>query len=181
MNNSIFYFFYNFAHRSDLWDKVLIFLALYLPYVVVIVAGLFLLFHHDVFKAENPFQVFLKKKKEILSVFFISASAWVVATVLKLLIHLPRPALVYSDVMPLIPKDGFAFPSGHATFFIALAFAIFYLHKRAGYVFMALALIIGLARIAVGVHFPADILGGFIIGGLVAYFVKMYSPTPNLH
>ena len=31
---------------------------------------------------------------------------------------------------------------------------------------------LGLARIIAGVHFPIDILGGFIIGALVAYFVK---------
>ena len=41
---------------------------------------------------------------------------------------------------------------------------------------MFFALLIGLARIMAGVHFPIDILGGFIIGSLIAFLVKyLYS------
>lgn len=174
MNTSLFYFFYGFAHRSDLWDKIIIFLAVYFPYLVIILAGLFLLFHHEVFKAESPVQIFLKKKKEILLVFVTSIVAWVVAYAFKFLIHTPRPFMALTNVNPLVSESGFAFPSGHATFFTALAFSLFFTHKKAGYWFMGLALIIGLARIMAGVHFPIDILGGFILGFLVAYFVKMY-------
>jgi membrane-associated phospholipid phosphatase len=55
---------------------------------------------------------------------------------------------------------------------MALAVSIFFSHKKMGYVFIALAFVIGFARIAGGVHFPVDILGGFILGALVAYLVK---------
>ena len=70
MNNTIFFFLYNLAHHSQIFDKTVIFFAVYFPYIVIILAGVFLLFHHEVFQAENPFQVFLQKKKEILLVFF---------------------------------------------------------------------------------------------------------------
>ncbi len=39
-------------------------------------------------------------------------------------------------------------------------------------IFIFFAFIIGLARIIAGVHFPIDILGGFLFGGLIAYFLK---------
>jgi undecaprenyl-diphosphatase len=172
MNISIFYFFYNFAHQSVLLDKLIIFFAVYFPYLVIILAGLFLLFHHDVFKAENPYQVFFKKKKEILGAFVTGVSAWVLAYVLKFLIHIDRPFVALTGVQSLVPESGFAFPSGHATFFMALAFSIYFRHKKAGYWFIAFALIIGLARIMAGVHYPIDILGGFVLGALVAYLVK---------
>jgi len=55
---------------------------------------------------------------------------------------------------------------------MALAFAIFLTHKKVGYWFMFFALLIGIARIIVGVHFPIDILGGFILGALIAYLVR---------
>jgi undecaprenyl-diphosphatase len=55
---------------------------------------------------------------------------------------------------------------------MGIAFAIFLTHKKAGYWFMFFALLIGLARIIVGVHFPIDILGGFILGALIAYLVR---------
>jgi membrane-associated phospholipid phosphatase len=184
MNNSIFYFFYNLAHQSSIADKLIVFLAVYFPYIVIILAGLFLLFHHEVFKASSPYRVFLQKKKEILFVFATGVCAWIIAYLLKFLIHIPRPFDMFPPcvnqicpqdlwhVYSLIPESGFSFPSGHATFYMALAMSIYFLHKKAGYWFMAFAFIIGLARIIAGVHFPIDILGGFMLGGIVAYFVK---------
>ena|ERR1035437_6041361 len=172
MNNQIFFFFYSLAHQSKILDNVIVFFAVYFPYVVVILAGLFLLFHHEVLKAEEPFRVFMEKKREILMVFFSGCLAWVLAYILKILIHIPRPFDVFSQVRSLFSESGYAFPSGHATFFMALAISIFFLHKKAGYVFMLFALLIGLARIIAGVHFPIDILGGFVLGATVALLIK---------
>ncbi len=172
MNDTIFFFFYNFAHQSLLLDGLIVFFAVYFPYLVIFFAGVFLLMHHEVLKAENPFQIFLQKKKEVLSSFLIGVLAWISAYLLKLFIHIPRPFDALSGVNSLIPEQGFAFPSGHATFYMALAMSIFFFHKKAGYVFIFFALLIGLARIMAGVHFPVDILAGFILGALVAYFAK---------
>lgn len=176
MNNQIFFLFYNLAHISKIFDSIVVFFAVYFPYIVIILAGLFLLFHHEVFKAENPFQVFLQKKKEILLAFFAGILAYILSSVLKIFIHIPRPYDAFPAVHSLFSETGFSFPSGHATFFMALAFSIFFLHKKAGYVFMFFALLIGIARIIGGVHFPIDILGGFVIGALVAFFVKNIYP-----
>ncbi len=172
MNQSIFYFFYNFAHQSTFLDKVIVFFAFYFPYLVVILAGLFILFHHEVFRADNPLQVFLQKKKEIFKAFFAGSLAWVLAQVLKFLFSFSRPAEALASINPLITKSDYSFPSGHATFFMALAVSIFFFHKKAGYIFIFFALIIGITRIMSGVHFPVDILGGFVLGATVAYFVK---------
>lgn len=174
MNNRIFYFFYNLAHQSALVDKLIVFFGVYFPYIVVIMAGLFLLFHHEVFRAENPWKVFLQKKKEILLAFFTGSLAWVLAKVLKLFIHTARPFVAMPNVHALFPESGYAFPSGHATFFSALAVSIFFFHKKAGYVFILFAVIISFARIAGGVHFPVDIVGGFILGAIVSYAVAFF-------
>lgn len=174
MNNQIFFFFYNLAHQSQILDKVIVFFAVYFPFVVVILAGLFLLFHHEILGAENPYRVFMEKKKEILLVFFSGFLAYVVAVILKFLFHTLRPFLALPDVYALFAESGFAFPSGHAAFFAALAFSIFFLHKKAGYIFMFFALLIGIARITAGVHFPIDILGGFVLGGVVSYLVRYF-------
>lgn len=174
MNNAIFFFLYNLAHQSKLFDYLIIFFATTFPYVVVILAGLFLLFHHEVFKAEEPLKVLVEKKKEIFMVFFSSFLAYLMSVVLKILFHTLRPFLALPQVQSLFIESGYAFPSGHATFFSALAFSIFFMHKKAGYVFMFFALLIGLARIIAGVHFPIDILGGFILGGMVAYLFAFF-------
>ena len=174
MNDTIFFFFYSLAHQTKITDSLIIFLAVYFPYLVVILAGLFLLFHHEVLKAESPFHVFWQKKKEVLLSFFAGVVAYILASVLKIFIHIPRPYDAFPAVHSLFPETGFSFPSGHATFFMALAVSIFFYHKKAGYVFMFFALLIGLARIIGGVHFPADILGGFILGGLISYLVAFF-------
>jgi len=166
MNNQIFFFFYNFAHQSASSDKLIIFFAVYFPYVVIILAGLFLLFHHEVFQAENPFQVFLQKKKEILLVFFFRMLGLCAVLCVEIFIFHSKTLDVFSQVHSLISETGYSFPSGHATFFMALAVSIFFYHKKAGYIFMFFALIIGIARIVAGVHFPTDILGGFVVGAL---------------
>lgn len=175
MDNTIFLFFYSLAHQSPLLDCVIVFFAVYFPFVVLIVAGIFLLMHHEVLKAEAPFVVLMEKKKEFLALFISASFAYVTATLLKILFGTPRPFEALSQVSSLFLEKGHAFPSGHAAVFSAIAFTIFFTHKRAGYVFLFSALLIGLARIVAGVHFPIDILGGFVLGAGVSCLVRKYS------
>ncbi|OGI71070.1 hypothetical protein A3B84_02930 [Candidatus Nomurabacteria bacterium RIFCSPHIGHO2_02_FULL_35_13] len=172
MNDNIFFFFYNLAHQSVFFDKAVVFIADIFPYIVVIIAGIFLLFYHEVLRAENLLKAFLQKWKEIILVFFSGALAWFLAYVLKFLFHTPRPFDLFPKVVSLFSETGYAFPSGHATFFMALAVALFFSHKKVGYIFIFFAFLIGIARIIAGIHFPVDILGGFILGFTIAYFLK---------
>ncbi len=168
MNHTIFLSLYNLSHHFVFWDEVFTFIAHILPYLVVIGAFVFLLFHHEIIKSKNPFAELIKKWKEVSIAFLSGTTAWCVATVIKLIVQAPRPYLVFPDISPLISKTDFSFPSGHATFFMALGVAIYLSHKKAGIIFIILALLIGLARIITGVHFPVDILVGFIIGIIIA-------------
>lgn len=180
MNNNIFYFFYSFSHQSEFFDKFTIFVAETLPYFVILFAIFFLFFHKDTIFSKKFFAPIKRKWKEAMLIFFSGIFAWVLAYILKLLFHTSRPFLVLSDVTPLWVEGGYAFPSGHATFFLALAFAIYFSHKKAGYVFISFAVLIGLARIVAGVHFPVDIFGGFILGGGIAYLVNyLYKRDKN--
>lgn len=172
MNDQIFFFFYNLSHKSLFFDRLIIFFADTFPYLIILSAVLFLLFHHEVLFSKSPFKIFKQKWKEITLVFFSGVLAWCCSYVLKFLIQSPRPFLKFEEVSSLFFENGFAFPSGHSTFFMALAFAIFFSHKKAGYIFIFFALLIGITRIMAGVHFPIDILGGFILGAFIAYFVR---------
>lgn len=172
MNNQIFFFFYNLAHQSEFIDKVIIFFAETFPYIVIFLAFLFLIFHHEVLFAKNPLKAFVQKWKEICLVFFSGILAWFFDYLLKLLFHTARPFDIFPQVTSLFHETDYAFPSGHATFFMAIAIALFLNHKKVGYMFIFFALIIGIARIIAGVHFPIDILGGFILGSAIAFFLK---------
>lgn len=90
--------------------------------------------------------------------------------ILKLLIERPRP------LQPLIEVSGYSFPSLHATCAFALYGFLMYMtwrlmhppHHRAPWamILAALILLIGYSRIALGVHFASDVLGGFGIAAL---------------
>jgi undecaprenyl-diphosphatase len=176
MNNRIFFFFYNFAHQSNVFDNIVVFFAVYFPYIVVILAGLILFFYQKKNISKEIKFFSWARWKEMVIVFAVSAFARFLALILKDFFHQLRPFDAFTQVHSLFVETGYSFPSGHATSFAALAFAIFFNHKKAGYVFMIFALIIGIARIIAGVHFPIDILGGFILGTIVAVSVKYLKP-----
>ncbi len=174
LNDNIFLYFYSFAHQSFFLDWLIVFVAHTFPYLVILIAGVYLLFHHDIIKSKNPFTAFALKWKEIVLVFFSGIFAWVIANLIKIIIQIPRPMFQLEDIHPLIEKTGYSFPSGHATFYMALAVAIFLSHKKAGWWFVIIALFIGLGRIMAGVHFLIDILGGYVIGIGIAYFTRYF-------
>jgi membrane-associated phospholipid phosphatase len=57
-----------------------------------------------------------------------------------------------------------SFPSDHAAAAFAIAFAVLAFSRRAGAVFLAAATLIGLTRIALGMHYPSDVLVGALVG-----------------
>jgi len=146
--------------------------------------GVFLLYRSGVYKRENFNKIVIKKLiLDFLIIFGPAFVAFLFATILKEIIQTDRSFVQFNKITPLFnPNQEYSFPSTHATIFSALAFNIFFVNKKVGlptqtgYVFMFFALLIGLARIIAGVHFPIDIFGGFILGGIVsytfAYFIK---------
>lgn len=162
-----FFTLYNFG--DDLFaERMIIFLADTLPYLILIGVFVFLLFHHEVFAKERPKEAVFAKWREILFSFIVGIFAWFAATFFKNIFGILRPFDALGGVENLLAETGYAFPSGHATFYMALAFSIYFSHKKAGLVLIFLALIIGTARVMAGVHYPVDILGGYVLGIFIA-------------
>jgi undecaprenyl-diphosphatase len=75
-----------------------------------------------------------------------------------------RPFDALSGIHLIVPRIADAsFPSGHAAFYFALAFAMLYLNKRAGFWYLGFAIFIGLSRVVLGVHYMTDIIGGALV------------------
>lgn len=83
-----------------------------------------------------------------------------------------------TGVKTLIPcPDSFAFPSGHALGSAMLAMIVSLTHRRKLIIVLiwGLALLIAASRIAVGVHSPADVISGFIMGIISGWIIwKFY-------
>lgn len=101
------------------------------------------------------------------------AAAWLVARVLKEVIHRGRPANLLSHVVVRgDPAHGFGYISGHTAVAAALAtIAATYFGPRITAVAVALATIVGLSRIYVGAHLPLDVAGGAAVGWAVGSLV----------
>lgn len=81
----------------------------------------------------------------------------------------------------LVEKTGYSYPSGHAmvsmTFYTVLTYLISenLIEKRKRIFLWVLnfiiIILIGYSRIYLGVHWPTDIIGGYILGGLLSYVI----------
>jgi undecaprenyl-diphosphatase len=69
-----------------------------------------------------------------------------------------------------------SFPSDHATGAFAIATAVFMYDRVAGGVLVALAALLGFARVYVGTHYPGDVAGGALIGVAVALVLHLPAP-----
>ncbi|WP_104712436.1 phosphatase PAP2 family protein [Helicobacter cetorum] len=120
----------------------------------------------------------LYRKNLVLGVWFLLSVILAVAIgkYLKILIMRDRP----NPSEWLSNPHGYSFPSGHS-----LSSAIFYgliilllphfishqkIRNALTYSLLGLVLLMGLARIYLGVHYPSDVLGGFCLGALCASF-----------
>lgn len=170
MDSFIFFFLHNLANQSNFIDSVIIFFADALPYLVVIFTFFFLIFHHDLKFTSNSQKEIFRKIHESFFAFFVGLSAFLTSEVLKVIFSKLRPYKVYENVDNLFYSTGYAFPSGHSTFYMALAFSIYFLHKKVGMILIFCAFFIGVARVMAGVHYPIDILGGYVLGIIIAVF-----------
>lgn len=66
---------------------------------------------------------------------------------------------------------GKSFTSSHATNNFAMAVLISHFYPKARYWMLGWASLVAFSRVYVGVHYPSDILGGALLGSLIAYVV----------
>lgn len=85
----------------------------------------------------------------------------------------PRPFIDHA-VKQLLPMDpaSKSFPSDHTAVSFAIAMAVFQYNKFWGIIFFVFAAIVSIGRIYGGVHYPADIIAGAVIGIIASFFVK---------
>ncbi|MDR0924560.1 MAG: phosphatase PAP2 family protein [Hungatella sp.] len=91
---------------------------------------------------------------------------------LKNLIARPRPCWIDDSIPLLIKNPGdYSFPSGHTLASFEGAVSIWLFNRKWGTPALVLAVLIGFSRMYLFVHFPTDVLGGLVLGTLIAVLV----------
>ena len=103
-----------------------------------------------------------------LTVIAVALADWS-ATGIKALVGRERPPLHYARPKALVPvPHDSSFPSGHAATSFAAATMLTFAFPRLAPAFFVLAAAVAFSRVYVGVHYPLDVLGGALLGVLVA-------------
>lgn len=164
INFSVFHFFNGFLGVSAALDVLILFFAQYAVFVVGLVVILSLLRDHRLDSGER----FRRNATRIL---LTLGTVVVVTEAIRSLYHHPRPTIIF-DIPHLFLVNSFSFPSGHTIFMFGLATAVYYYDRKLSLMLALAGLMVGAARIAAGVHYPFDILGGIFFGILSGIFVE---------
>ncbi len=165
LDYQIFFWLNHFAGQSLVLDWLIVFFGHYFPYLV----GAGLVVTWFILKKEGS------GRKALVSAFLALVLGRVILVELvRLVLPRDRPFLSF-DVIQLIVKDTEkSFPSGHATALFAIAFAIYFYNKKYGLFFVGLAILVSIARVMAGVHYPSDILAGALLGLFSVWVINRF-------
>lgn len=182
INIQLLYALNGFAVTHTWGGHLAIFFADLFPKIIALVAALYVLLYDRSFamyrvSIRSTFVLLRQRLPQLFVVVTATIGAWAVATMIKMTFAVPRPFVVFDDIHALVTETGYALPSVHAATFMGLAVVVGAYHRRAGFWFAGAALIIGIARVAVGVHYPLDVFMGCIIGGIAAGAIARFVRT----
>ncbi len=172
-HKQLFLWMYSFTLTYPKYNNLIHFIADKLDNYVILLAAIVLFYF--VYKSieYTSWKRFYFLIKEGIRLVVVVCISWSISYLIKNIVRFPRPFLRFpNEVTQLFDYGGFnSFPSGHATLFMALAVIVSLHHKHIGYLFIFFAIIISIARVMSGIHFPIDILAGWIIGGGISLLV----------
>lgn len=107
--------------------------------------------------------VFMNHKEQLLKVILIPAIGFILLTFVRKAINRKRPYETL-DIKPLIIKDkkGHSMPSRHVFSMSIIALSWFVISPVIGVLLIICSIMMALIRVIGGVHYPSDVIVGFI-------------------
>ena len=101
--------------------------------------------------------------KQVLMYVFVPASGFVILSFLRKKINAPRPYEEW-DIKPLLDRDspGQSMPSRHVFSATIISMACLHASLSLGIILLVLSALLGLVRVLGGVHYPKDVVVGYI-------------------
>ena len=103
--------------------------------------------------------------RQILIYVFIPATGFVILSLLRKKINAPRPYEEWT-IKPLLDRDspGQSMPSRHVFSATIISMACLHASLSVGVILLVFSALLGLVRVLGGVHFPKDVVVGYICG-----------------
>ena len=103
--------------------------------------------------------------KQIWIYVFVPASGFVILSLLRKKVNAPRPYEVW-EIIPLLDRysPGQSMPSRHVFSATIISMACLHASLSVGVILLVLSALLGLVRISGGVHYPKDVVVGYICG-----------------
>ena len=103
--------------------------------------------------------------KQVLMYVFVPASGFVILSLLRKKLNAPRPYEVW-EIVPLLDRDspGQSMPSRHVFSATIISMACLHASLSVGVILLVLSAFLGLVRVLGGVHYPKDVVVGYICG-----------------
>lgn len=163
-NVKLFFSIFNFNGHILILDKLMVFGAtalIYLTFLFILILG---------------FKGGIKEKKTLLLIILGIPVAFLLIEGIHFFYYESRPFVTF-HFTPIVNEaaTSASFPSKHATIAAVVGFAYTYFKSKWAPLFLILMFWIGFSRIYVGVHYPLDVLGGFltsIVALIIAVQIK---------
>ena len=101
--------------------------------------------------------------KQVLMYVFVPATGFVILSFLRKKINSPRPYEVW-EIVPLLDRDspGQSMPSRHVFSATIISMACLHASLSVGVILLVLSALLGIVRVLGGVHYPKDVVVGYI-------------------
>lgn len=110
----------------------------------------------------------IQTKRNILKAFIFTVITLFISEILSYALNTPRPFVMEVGETILMHAPTGSFPSNHMSIFSGLAFSYYFSSQRQlGKFLIAVAWLVAWARVYVGVHFPIDMFGAFLLAFII--------------
>jgi undecaprenyl-diphosphatase len=113
-------------------------------------------------------------RRAVVAAGFSAALGLAVAAIVARVVDRPRPFVGHPHAVHLFASHAAdpGFPSDHATAAFAIAVALLLRSRRWGAIALAAATVLAITRVAMGIHYPTDVLAGAVLGALAALLLQ---------
>lgn len=158
LDRKIFFLFYNYTFSSGFLSKSAVFITIYSSKffsLIYFAAGAWLIYNGD---------------SEIRGFIFMPALVYLQAKVIPHFYNRRRPFAEFGCRNLIKQRRDHSFPSTHTASSLIISLAMFNLNSQLGVLMIITAILTALSRIMTGVHYPSDIIGGWLLA-LISYFL----------